>query len=94
VTSLNVLITVTLFLLEKIEDTIGADADIVPTLMEYIPTRDYDDSNKVWTRLVKILRSQIFDRDLQIKGPMFTTGPLANMSRFLQIFEHCSGKNA
>ena len=26
----------------------------------------------------------MFDRDLQIKGPMSTTGPLANMSRFFK----------
>jgi hypothetical protein len=29
------------------------------------------------------LGSKIFDRDLQIKGPVSTTSPLANMSRFL-----------
>ena len=44
--------------------------------------------------MVKILRSKLFDRDLQIKGPMSTTCPLANMSRFLQKLEHCSGENA
>ena len=36
----------------------------------------------------------MFDRDLEIKGPMSTTCPLANMSRFLQKLEHCSGENA
>ena len=44
--------------------------------------RDYIDNNKIWTEVVKILRSKMFDRDLQIKGPMCTTGPLANMYRF------------
>ena len=39
--------------------------------------RDYNDSNKIWTEVVKILRSKMFDRDLQIKGPMSTTSPLA-----------------
>jgi hypothetical protein len=52
--------------------------------MDNFPTRDYGDSNKIWTELVKILRSKMFDRVLQIKGPMSTTSPLANMSRFLQ----------
>ena len=66
----------------EIENTIGADVGIVPTLMYNIPTRDYGDVIKVWTELVNILRSKIFDRDLQIKGPMSTTCPLANMSRF------------
>ena len=33
-------------------------------------------------------------RDLQIKGPVSITGPLANMSRFLQKLEHCSCENA
>ena len=50
------------------EDNIGVDASIVPTLMDNIPMRDYSDGNKVWTTLVKILRSKMFDRDLQIKG--------------------------
>jgi hypothetical protein len=37
----------------------------------------------------------MFDRDLQIKGPISTTTcPLANMSRFLQKLEYCSGENA
>jgi hypothetical protein len=56
--------------------------------------RDYGDISKVWSELVKILRSKIFDRDLQIKGSMSTTGPLAAMSRFLHNLEYCSGENA
>ena len=56
--------------------------------------RDYSDENKIWTEVVKILRSKIFDRDLQIRGPMSTTGPLSNMSHFLQKLEHCFGENA
>ncbi len=66
----------------EIEDNIGADDGIVPTLMDNIPMRDYSDINKFWTEVVKILHSKMFDRDLQIKGPMSTTCPLANMSRF------------
>jgi hypothetical protein len=66
----------------EIEDNIGAD-EIVPNLMDDISTRDNGDSNKVWTELVKILRSKIFDRHLQIKGPMSTTCPLAYLSRVL-----------
>jgi hypothetical protein len=62
--------------------------------MGNIPMRDYGDSNKDWTELVAILRSKMVDRDLQMKGPMSTTGKLANMSRFLQKLEHCSGENA
>ena len=45
--------------------------------------RDYSDNNKIWTKVVKNLRSKMCDRDLQIKGPMSTKGPLANMSRFV-----------
>ena len=44
--------------------------------------RDYSDSNTIRTELAKMLRSKIFDRDLQIKGLMSTIGPLAIMSRF------------
>jgi hypothetical protein len=62
--------------------------------MDNIPMRDYIDSNKVWTELVKILRSKMSDREIHINGPMSTTCPLANMSRFLQSLEHCSGENA
>ena len=43
--------------------------------------------------MIKILRYKISDHDLQIKGPMCTTGSLANMSRFLHKLEHCSGEN-
>jgi len=78
----------------EIEDNIGVDAGIVPTLVDNVPMRDYSDSSKVWAELVKILRSKMFDRDLQIKGPMSIAGPLANMSRFLQKLEHCFGENA
>ena len=66
----------------------------MPTLMDNIPMRDYSDSKKVWKEEVKILRSKIFDRDLEIKGPISTTDPLDNMSRFLKKLEHCSGENA
>ena len=78
----------------EIEDNICVDDGIVPTLMDNIPMRDYGDSNNIWTKLVKILRSKIFDRNLQIKGPVSTTSPLANMSQFLQKLENCSGENA
>jgi hypothetical protein len=67
----------------EIKDNIGAYVGIVLTLMDNIPMRDYIYSNKVSTELVKILRSKICDRDLQIKEPVSTTCPLANMSRFL-----------
>ena len=56
--------------------------------------KDYGDSDNIWTELVKILRSKVFDRDLQIKRHVSTTSPLANMSRFLLKLEHCSGENA
>ena len=80
----------------EIEDNIGADVGIVPTLMDNVAIRDYNyvDNNKVCTELVKILRSTMFDRDLKInKGPMSITGPLAIMFRFLQKLEHCSDDN-
>ncbi len=46
--------------------------------------RDYADNNQIWFELVKLMQSKVFDRDLHIKGPVATTSPLANMSRFLQ----------
>jgi hypothetical protein len=48
----------------KIEDIIGADAGIVPTLMGDIPMRDYSDNNNIWTEVVKILRSNMIYPDL------------------------------
>ncbi len=33
----------------EIEDNIGEDVGIVPTLMDNIPKRDYSDNNKIWT---------------------------------------------
>ena len=33
----------------EIEGNIGADASIVPTLVDNIPMRDYSDRNKIWT---------------------------------------------
>jgi hypothetical protein len=50
----------------EIEDNIGVDASIVLTLMDNIPMKDFGDINNTWTELVKILRSKISDRDLQI----------------------------
>ena len=38
--------------------------------MDNIPMRDYGDNNNISTKLVKILRSKIFDRDFKIKGPV------------------------
>ena len=76
------------------ENNIGVHIGIGPTLMDNIPMRDYSDSNTIWTEFVKILRSKIFDRDLQIKRPMLTTVPLADMFRLLQKLEHCFGENA
>jgi hypothetical protein len=78
----------------EIEDTIGIDVGIVPTLMDNIPLRVCSDSNNIWTELVKIFRPKMFDRDLQIKGFVSIIGLMANMSRFLQKLEHCSGENA
>jgi hypothetical protein len=42
----------------EIEDNIGAYADIVPTLMNNIPMRDYSANNKIWTEMVKIMRKK------------------------------------
>jgi hypothetical protein len=69
----------------EIENGLCADASIMPTLMGNIHMIDYSDSNKVWSDMVKILRSITFDRDLQIKWPVSTTCPLANMPRFFCI---------
>jgi hypothetical protein len=77
-----------------IENNLGIDVGILPMLLDDVPMRDFNDSNKIWLESAKLLRSRVFDRDLQIKESVIKTGPLANMSRFLQKLEHCSGDNA
>jgi len=66
----------------------------MPVLTDNIPMRDYGDSVYIGTELVKILRYKTFDRDLHIKWPVSITSPLANISRFVHVLEHCSGENA
>jgi len=67
----------------EIEDNLGIDVNIIPTLMENIPMRDHCESNGIWAEIGRILRSPIFDCDLQIRGPGFNDSMLSNMSRFL-----------
>ena len=59
----------------EIEDNIGVDVGVWPALVGNIPIRDYGDSRNIWTELIKILRSEIRDHGLQIKGPVSTTYP-------------------
>ena len=63
-------------------------------LLDNVPMRDFNDNNKIWLESTKLLRSKVFERNLQIKESVINTGQLANMSRFLQKLEHCSGDNA
>ena len=56
--------------------------------------RNRFDSNVIWVETGRILRSHIFHRDLQIRGPGSNDGPLTSMPRFLHNLEHCSGENA
>ena len=56
--------------------------------------RDHGDGNNIWAVLVKILRSKICNRELEIEGLVSISCPLANMPRFLQELEYCSGENA
>jgi hypothetical protein len=78
----------------EIEDNLGIDVGIMPMLLENVPMRDFSDSNKIWIESAKLLRSKVFDRDLLIKESVVNTGPMANMARFLQKLEYCSGDNA
>jgi len=78
----------------EIEDNLGVDVGIIMTLMYNIPMRDQCGINGIWAEIAIILRSQIFECDLQIRGPGSNDGTLTNMSRFLQKLEHCSGENA
>jgi hypothetical protein len=67
----------------EIEESLGTDVGIIPTLMDNIPMRDHYGRNEIRAETtIKILRSQIFDYDLQIRGHGSNVGPLSNTSRF------------
>jgi len=80
---------------EIVEDNIGVDVGIVPTLMDNIHIRDKVIAiiyGRTWIRFCDLKYLIVFNR--LNKGPVSTTCPLANMSLFLQKLEHCSGENA
>ncbi len=64
------------------EDNLSIDVGIIATLMENISMRDHCDNNGIWAKSVRILRSQIFDRDLHNIGHGSNVGPLTNMYLF------------
>ncbi len=72
----------------------GIDVGIIPTFIDNIQMRDQCERNGIRAETAKILRSQIIECDLHIRGLGPSVGPLTNMSRFLQNLEHCSGDNA
>ena len=57
--------------------------------------RDLEDNKGIWAKVVRISRSRITYRDLQVhessSGP---TNMPQKMSRFLQQLEHCNDKIA
>ena len=74
---------------------LGIDVGIIPTLMDNVPIRDHEDNNGIWTEAIRIFRSRILDRDLQVyESGSGRTNVSPNMSRFLQKLEHCNGENA
>jgi hypothetical protein len=73
-----------LITIREIEDYLSIDVGVIPPLIDNIPIRDHCDINGIQAETTRILRSQIFDCDLQIRGYGSNAGPLTNMSRFLQ----------
>ena len=50
--------------------------------MDNIPMRGHCDSNEIWSKITRVLRSQIFDSDLHIRGHGSNAGPSTYMYRF------------
>jgi hypothetical protein len=55
--------------------------------------RDHDDSNGIWAKTIRIMRSKIPDEALQLPDLSGRSGVTANMPRFLQKLELCNGEN-
>jgi hypothetical protein len=73
----------------------GIEVGIVLTLLDNLPMRDYcRDINGFWVDAVKILRSKLFDRGLQMCDPTFSRfNASPNMRRFGKKIEHRNGQN-
>ena len=54
---------------QEIGDNIGGDDGNVPILMDNIPMRDYGDSNKVWTELVRFCDLKYWIVIYRLKSP-------------------------
>ena len=77
----------------EIEDNLGIDVCIIPTLTENIAITDHCISNRIWAEIARNLRSRIFDYDIQNTWHGSNDGPLTNMYILLKKLEHCFGEN-
>jgi len=81
----------------NIDKNLGVDAGIVPLFENRDPMRDCVDENGIWAATDKILRSRLPASELDMNRHLLkSSGSLesANMSRFLQKLEHCTGDDS
>ncbi len=70
---------------KEVEENLGIDTDIIPMFWGDVVMRDHLDNNGVWAETTKLLRSKVFDRDLQISDTAFrVVNAQPNLSHFLQ----------
>ncbi len=72
-----------LVIAKELEDNSGIDTNIVPMFWGDMLIRDHLDINSVWVETVRLLRPNVFDRDLQIPDIAFR---IANASPNLSHF--------
>ncbi len=71
----------------------GTDVGIIPCFWDDIRMRDHNDSNGIWAKTVRIMRS-IPDEAFQLPDLSGRLGVTANLSRFLQKLELGNGENS
>jgi hypothetical protein len=53
---------------KDIEDNLGIDVVIIPYIWDDIRMRDHDDNNGIWAETMKITRSKVSDKALQLSN--------------------------
>ncbi len=80
---------------KDVEDNLGIDISIVPMFWGDMSMRDHLDKNVGCRWTVRLLRANIFDRDLQIPDPAFrVANALPILSPFLQKLTPCTCEDA
>ena len=76
------------------ENNLGTDVEIIPCFWGDLRMRDHDDNNGIWTETIRIMKSRVSDKALQLPNSFGHLNSTTNLSRFLQKLELCTGENA